>query len=105
MILLHACDVARSQAVGTNGRRQLATVQTAVPCTFVPMSAKSSIDHNFAVGFGWDIYFDDGADIRSGDRLSWNGGTYIVSGTQPFIGFPGVSHVRVAAETEHGNVQ
>ena len=69
------------------------------------MSAQSAIQNSFSVGFGWDIYFADGADIQMGDKLSYGGQAYIVRGRQPFSGIPMASHLHITAETEHANGQ
>lgn len=103
--LQHQCDVARNQAVGTNGRKQMTTVHTAIACLFLPMSPQAAIQNNYSVGTAWDVYVDDGTDIQIGDMLTWNSATYIVRGRQPFTGLPVVSHIRLAAVTEHANGQ
>ena len=103
--LLHTCDVARNQTLGTNGRKSMATVQTAVPCLFLPMSAYAAIQNGYSVGFAWDVYAADGTDIQMGDKLTWNGVTYLVRGRQPYTGLPVVSHLRLTVETERSNGQ
>jgi hypothetical protein len=72
---------------------------------FLPMSAQAAIQNSFSVGFAWDIYFNDGQDIQIGDKLTYNGQTYIVRGKQPFAGLPVVAHLHITAETEHANGQ
>lgn len=104
-MLKHRCTVARNQAVGTNGRKAYSTVQSSVACLFLPMSSVASIQNGYSVGFSWDIYAKDGTDIQIGDRLTWNGKTYLVRGKQPFTGFGRVSYLKVSAETERANVQ
>lgn len=104
-LLQHSCDVARNQSLGTNGRHQFATIATAVPSLFLPMSAQAAIQNQFSVGYAWDIYFNDGTDIQIGDRLTYNGQTYLVRGKQPYSGLQLVSYLHVSAETEHGNGQ
>ncbi|MEB0287227.1 hypothetical protein QN355_11745 [Cryobacterium sp. 10S3] len=103
--LFHVCDVARNQAVGTNGRKQFSSLYTAVPSLFLPMSAQAAIQNGYSVGFAWDIYVDDGTDIQIGDKLTYSGQTYIVRGRQPYAGLPIVSHLHLMAETEHANGQ
>ncbi len=105
MILLHTCDLARNEPVGTNGRRAFTTIQTSIGCTFIPMGAKAAIANKYSVGNAWDFYFADGTDVRPGDRLTRSGVSYIVGGVEPFSGFPGVSHVHATGETEHANGQ
>lgn len=98
--LEHTCDIRRMAAVGTNGRKQLASLYTAVPSLFLPMSPKATIANNFSMGRGYDVYFDDGQDVKVGDELVYAGNTYKVGGVQRFAGLPMVSHVHVAAEQE-----
>lgn len=105
LLLLHTCDVARNQAVGTNGRKQFSSLYATVPSLFLPMSAQAAIQNGFSVGFAWDIYFNDGIDVQIGDKLTYSGQTYIVRGRQPYAGLPIVSHLRITAETEHANGQ
>jgi hypothetical protein len=104
-LLQHSCDVARNQAVGTNGRKSYVALSTGLPCLFLPMSAQAAVQNGFSVGFGWDVYVDDGTDIQIGDKLTFSGTTYIVRGKQPYTGLQLVSHVHLTAETEHANGQ
>lgn len=105
MILLeHTCDVARNQAIGTNGRKGYVTKYTGVSCLFLPMSRQAAIQNQFDVGSSWDIYFDDGVDIQVGDKLTFNGNKFIVNGRQPYSGLAWVSHLHVTAETENAHV-
>jgi len=104
-LLVHNCDIARNQPVGTNGRRSFVTLTTAVQCLFLPMTAQAAVQNGFSVGFAWDIYFLDGTDVKIGDRLTQNGQTYIIRGKQPYLNMPFVSHLHMTAETEHANGQ
>lgn len=103
-MLEHTCDVARNQAVGTNGRKQYVTVATSVPSLFLPMSRQSAIQNQFDISNSWDIYFNDGTDVQVGDKLTYNGVKYIVAGRQPFSGLAWVSHLHIMAQTENAHV-
>lgn len=104
LLLDHSCTVARNQAVGTNGRKAYATVAINVPCLALPMSAQAAIENGFSVGSSYDVYFSDGADIQTGDKLTVNGGVLFVRGRQPFTGLLApVSHLHVMATTEGAN--
>ncbi|WP_427007193.1 hypothetical protein [Pseudarthrobacter sp. H2] len=81
------------------------SLYTGLQCLFLPMTAQAAVQNGFSVGFGWDIYFNDGTDIQIGDKLTFSGTTYIVRGKQPYSGLPLVSHVHLTAETEHANGQ
>jgi hypothetical protein len=103
--LFHTCDVARNQAVGTNGRKAYSPIAARVACLFLPMSTQAAIQNQFSIGYAWDIYFSDGTDVQVGDKLTYSGQTYIVRGRQPYAGIPLVSHLHITAETEHANGQ
>lgn len=103
LLLNHTCDVARNQAVGTNGRKQYVTIASNVPSLFLPMSRQAAVQNQFDIGNSWDIYFDDGTDVQVGDRLTFNGTKYLVAGRQPFTGLGIVSHLHVMAQTEKAN--
>jgi hypothetical protein len=101
VLLAHTCSISRKQTVGTNGRQALAPVYSDVPCLFLPMATRTSIEHNFALGRGFDTYFDDGQDVKIGDKLGYNGSTFVVRFIQPFSGLAGgLSHVRAMTEQE-----
>jgi hypothetical protein len=104
-LLKHSCSTARNVAVGTNGRKQYQALLANVRCMFTPMSAQASVQNQFDVGFGWDVFFPDGTDVQIGDKLTWNGRTYLVRGRQPFTGYGRVSYLEVSAETEQANGQ
>lgn len=104
-LLVHRCDVARNQPVGTNGRKELAPVATDLPCLFLPLDRQAAIENGYSVGYAWDVYFDDGTDIQKGDRLTFNGRKYIVGGDRPFEHIPIVGHLHVIATTEDSNGQ
>lgn len=97
--LIHTCDVARKEAVGTNGRQAVATVHTGVPCLVLPVDARTAVANNFELGKAYDFYFDSSADVKTGDKLTYNGQTYTVSGKQLYL-VPMVNHLHVTAEQE-----
>lgn len=102
-VLYHRCDIARYSAVGTNGRRQHVPVHTDVPCLVLPMSPTETISEGFSVGTAWNFFFDEGADVRAGDQITFSGTKYYAKGVQAFTGIPHVSHTRVSATTEARN--
>jgi hypothetical protein len=100
MLTQHSCDVYRNSAVGTNGRKTKTLQASAVPCTFIPMEAQAAIRNGFTVGKGYDVFFNDGADVQVGDRLVRDSQNYAVSAAMPYPGFGDVSHVHVLANLE-----
>lgn len=103
MLTQHVCSISRKQKTGM--KTLPVVIAKAVPCTFIPMSAQAALSNQYSVGFGWDIYFNRGTDVRSGDVLTWNGVKYVVGGSMPYIDFPGLDHVHVTAQTESARVQ
>lgn len=107
MLLEHTCTVRRNVAVGTNGRRQLADLYTSVPCLALPMGLSTAISNNFSLGRAYDVFFNDGQDVKPGDKLiivTRTAGTdsYTVKGIQRFS-VPVVGHVRALCEQEVSN--
>ena len=100
MLLDHTCDIARTQAVGTNGRRQMASLYTGIPCLALPMNNTTAIQNQFSIGRAYDFYFADRQDVKNGDKLTWNGSTFIVKVVQPFTGLAFGSHIRTMCEQE-----
>jgi hypothetical protein len=98
--LIHTCDIQRDQALGTNGRRKVATISTGNPCLFLPLGTATSIQLSFSLGRGYEVYFNDGMDVKIRDKLLFNGSSFVVRFVLPFIGMPFVSHMRVMAEQE-----
>lgn len=99
--LAHTCDISRTQTLGTNGRRQMAALYTGIDCLFLPMSTRTSIDNGFSLGKGFDVYFEDGQDVKVGDKLVYTGSSFAVRYIQPFSGLAGgVSHIRALVEQE-----
>lgn len=99
--LQHTCDVSRNAPVGTNGRRQLTLIYEGVRCLALPMSTQATLQNGFDLGRGYDFYFDPSADVKVGDKLDFDGDTYIVSGRQNFkVAF--VGHIHVTAQQEIG---
>ncbi len=97
--LLDACDISRNTAVGTNGRRSLQALYSAIPCLAIPMNAATTIQNSFEMGRGYDFYFSDGQDLKVGDKLSWSGDTYVVSAVQRYS-VPVVAHVHAMVKQE-----
>lgn len=102
----HTCSIQRNTAIGTNGRKGFTAKASGLRCLFLPMSRQAAIQNGFDVGYTWDVYFDDGTDVKVGDRLVWNGTNYIVNGKQAFTGLAAaVNHVHLTATTENSNGQ
>lgn len=99
MLLANACDIYRDQTVGTNGRTQKAVSPTysAVSCLVLPMNHNTIIQMGFSLGKAFDFYFDLTSDVRTGDKLAYNGKTYYVKAVQPF-NVPGVGHLHCMTE-------
>lgn len=102
-MLRHRCDLARMATVGTNGRKAPSTLYTNVSCLFMPMSDRAAVEGNYTVGQAWNVYFSPTADIKRGDKLTYNGTTYLVRGLKPYSGFGAMSYQQAAVETEQAN--
>lgn len=99
MQMAHTCDLSRNAVVGTNGRRAMSALYTALPCLAMPMNTTTAIQHNFSLGRAYDFYFPDGQDVLPGDKLSWNSGSFIVKAVEPYL-VPLIGHVRALTEQE-----
>lgn len=102
-MLRHRCDVARNAAVGTNGRKTMQTVASSIPCMVTPMSDQQAVSGSYTVGQTYTMFFNPTADIQRGDRVTFNGNTYLIKGLKPYMVFGGVSFVQAVAETEQAN--
>lgn len=102
MLLEHTCTIKRNVAVGTNGRRQVADLYTAVPCLALPMGLSTAISQGFSLGKAYDVFFGEGQDVKAGDKLVIGSDSYTVKGIQTFS-VPIVSHVRALCEQEVSN--
>lgn len=98
-MLVHSCDISRNAVVGTNGRRALQALYSGISCLALPMNAQTSIQNQFELGRGYDFYFNDGQDVKVGDKLAWSGDTYVVSAVQKYI-VPVVAYVHALAKQE-----
>lgn len=100
MVLLdHTCTVSRNASVGTNGRRQLQQLAAGVPCLVLPMNNQTTIENNFSLGRAYDVYFDATADVKAGDKLTWNGSSLLVRAVQSYQ-LALVGHLRALCEME-----
>jgi hypothetical protein len=99
VLLEHTCTIRRPAAVGTNGRKAMTDLYTSVSCLLLPMSDQTSIRHNFTLGRAYDVYFEDGQDVKVGDQIVVDGNKYAIRSVQPYR-VPVVGHVRAAAEQE-----
>jgi hypothetical protein len=63
------------------------------------MDAQTAVQSGFSIGKAWEVYFDSGQDIKSGDQLLVNGRKLNVTGIQPFE-TPLVGHVRALCSEE-----
>jgi len=102
MLLNQTCTIQRNVAVGTNGRRQMADLYTAVPCLALPMGLSTAIANNFSLGRAYDVYFSDGQDIKPSDKLKIGTDRYTVKGTEVFT-VPLIGHIRALCEQEVSN--
>lgn len=99
LLLSHSCDIYRNQAIGTNGRRGLQKLYSAVDTLAIPMDAKTSIQNGFELGRGYDFFFDSSQDVKVGDKLTWSGDDYTVSAVQRYA-TPLADHTHVLAKQE-----
>ena len=92
-------DVYRDSALGTNGRTQKTKLYTAIQCLALPMGHQTTIEHEFALGRGYDVYFSAGTDVKIGDQLVINGNTYDVRFVKAYA-VPVVGHTLAVCEEE-----
>lgn len=84
-LLKHLATINRNQAVGTNGRHAQGPIASGVRCTFIPMSGRTEIENQYQIGTGFDVYFPIAQDVKTGDQLLWNGGTFNVRGVRDYV--------------------
>lgn len=97
--LLHTCTIQRNQPVGTNGRHELADLATGVPCLELPMALNTAVTNGWSIGKAYDIYFNEGQDVKPGDKITLGSDTYSVKGVQTFT-VPVVGHKRALCVQE-----
>lgn len=96
----HRASIKRSQAIGTNGRRQQVILATDAVCLFVPMASRAEIENGYEIGTGYDVYFKGtGQDVKTGDQLVWDGGTFNIRGVRTYA-VPRIGHKHVLATRE-----
>lgn len=101
LMFAHTATIRRNAALGTNGRHQMADVHTNVPCLALPMNNTAAVENGFEVGRAYDLYFEDGTDVKPGDKAVISTGITITIGVvQPFVGLAFVSHVKTMGEQE-----
>lgn len=83
-LLEHSADIARNADLGTNGRKQMQTIQTGVECLLLPMEQRATVQNGFTVGRAYDAYFEIDTDIKVGDRLTWSGKDLYVKAVQRY---------------------
>lgn len=96
-LLSHSCDISRNATLGTNGRRTLQALYTGISCLAIPMDAQTSIQNGFELGRGYDFFFNDGQDVKVGDKLTLSGDTYVVGAVQKYV-VPVVAYVHAMAK-------
>jgi hypothetical protein len=64
------------------------------------MPSRYEIENGFSVGSAYDAYFLPGADIKTGDQLTWNGDKYNVRAVRNYTGVPSIAHKHVLATRE-----
>lgn len=81
----HECSVKRAAPVGTNGRQSKVQIATAVRSLFIPMASRVEIENGWAIGTGYDVYFEGvDADVLAGDQLIYDGATFNVRGVRTY---------------------
>jgi hypothetical protein len=101
-MLRHRCDISRLQTVGVN-QKSMSQLYTSLPCLFMPMSDRQAVEGGYTVGQAWTVYFSPATDIKRGDKLTYNGATYLVRGVRPYDNFGALSYRSAAVETEQAN--
>lgn len=98
-LLSQTASIKRSQAVGTNGRTQQQTLYSNVACQAFPMSRATAIEHEFSLGRAYNVYFNVGQDVQTGDQLVIGSDTYDVRFVKAYS-MSGVGHTLALCEQE-----
>lgn len=100
LLLNHTCDLHRTAAVGTNGRKQMQLLHSAVRCLVLPMGSATTIENGMQLGRAYEAHFDPTGDVRVGDRLVWNDTKLSVKYVRDYRNTPPVSHFVAICEQE-----
>lgn len=100
MLLNHTCDIQRLAAMGTNGRKVMQTVTESVRCLVLPMGSNTTIQNGLQLGRGYEVHLGPNEDIKTGDRLLWNGTRLSVRYVRDYRNVPPVSHFEAVCEQE-----
>jgi hypothetical protein len=98
MPLAHSVDQWRNAAVGTNGSKNVQLFKTSVSCLCLPMSSSVTIQNGYSLGHAYDVYMDNGQDVKIGDQLRWKGLVLVVKVVRPYVDVGIVSHVALQCE-------
>jgi len=99
-LLEHTAQIMRKVATGQGQVKAYLPVSSGVLCLAVPVSADKSLSQGLTVGNNYTVYFDEGADVKEGDKLLIsNGLSLYVSGIANYNQIGSVGHLEASCET------
>lgn len=99
-LFYHSVSVSRMASTGQGISKTQQALYTGIQCNVQPLDNQSTIDNGWEYGQGYNVFFDDGTDIKKGDKLTWGSVTLIVQGVKQFTGLPRLSHLEVLCQRE-----
>jgi hypothetical protein len=99
-LFYHTVDVQRMATTGQGISKEMTPLYTGIQCNVQPADNQTAIDNGWNFGQAYNVFFDDGTDIKKGDKILFGGMVLIVQGTKPFTGLPRLSHVEVLCQKE-----
>lgn len=100
-LLVHKADIYRKEKV--EGKGLTATFVKKyenVKCFIEPAQVGDTLNQNITIGKDYNAYFDDGTDVKQGDKLVTSTGlTLLISGVAYYTDIPRVAHIEATCST------
>lgn len=102
LLLNHSCSTFRKQRIDGQGisssyQGNLENIK----CLVMPLDDRAAAQNGYDLGKGFNVFFDAGVDIKTGDKLVTSiGETLYVAGVKDYVGMPPVSHLEAVCQTE-----
>lgn len=99
-LLQHTAQVMRKTETGQGQVKAYLPIAVGVPCLAVPISPDKALTQGLTVGNNYTVTFDEGADIKEGDKLLVsNGLSLYISGVANYAQIGSVGHIEASCET------
>ena len=99
-LLEHTAQIMRKVATGQGQVKAYLPVASGIPCLAVPLSPDKSLSQGLTVGSIYTVVFNDGADVKEGDKLLVsNGLSLYVSGVANYNQIGNVGHIEASCQT------